>query len=465
MTLTKTFGAFRRPARAALAALALGVLGACDLDETLTVEDPDVATPESVQSVSALPTVRAGALGDFALALTGSGDSEDGMIQYTGLLGDELVWAETFPTRGVIDTRNMVPINSTLEEMFYRIQRARAAAERAADAYTRLAPDAAERSEMYSIAGMSYVLIGEAYCSGVPFSNLVSGAQQFGEPRTTTQIFERAVQLFDSALAVAPASGEIRYLAQVGKGRALLNLERYADAAAAVAGVPTSFSYELEYSENTSRQNNGVYVVTHLNDRFSVIGDDAGTAPNGGEGGEGLPYLTDDDPRVEVELADDDPLGFDGETNLYLQQKYDDRETPVVVASGIEARLIEAEAQLQTAPVTALATLNALRANSAATGVTGLAPLAPAVGTEAQVRQLFKERAYWMFLTAHRLGDMRRLIRQYGLSEDSVFPSGTYQKEGEYGDDVNFPIPFSERNNPRYLEASLDARGCLDSGA
>jgi starch-binding outer membrane protein, SusD/RagB family len=463
MTFKHTFGALRRPARAALAALALGALGACDLDEVLTVPDPDVATPESVQSVSALPTVRAGALGDLALALAGSADSEDGLIQYSGLLGDELVWAETFPTRGVIDQRSMLPINSTLEELFYRLQRARASAERAADGYNRLAATAPERSEMYSLAGFAYVFIGEAYCSGVPFSNLVNGAQEFGAPQTTTQIFETALAKFDSALAVAPASGPLRHLAQVGRGRTLLNLNRKSEAAAAVAGVPTNFSYELEFSLNTSRQNNGVYVTTHLNDRFSVVGND--TTGGQGEAGEGLPYVTDNDPRVEVEIAGDDPLGFDGVTLLFLQQKYNDRETPVQLATGIEARLIEAESQLATAPGTALVTLNALRANSAATGVTGLAPLTLQVGTTAQVRQLFKERAYWMFLTAHRLGDLRRLIRQYNLSEDAVFPSGEYQKGGEYGDDVNFPIPFSERNNPRYLEADLDERGCLDSGA
>jgi len=461
MSFQQTFGALRRPARAALAALALGVLGACDLDEVLTVPDPDVATPGSVQNVSALPAVRAGALGDLALALTGSAESEDGLVQYTGMLGDEMVWAETFPTRGVIDQRNMVPINSTLEEMFYRIQRARASAERAADGYTRLLPNAPERSEMYSLAGFAHVFIGEAYCSGVPLSRLVDGVQEFGEPRTTQESFQRAVQLFDSALAVAPAGSDVRYLAQVGKGRALLNLDDAAGAAAAVAGVPTSFVYELEFSENTARQNNGVYVVTHLNTRFSVSPDSAG----GPEGIVGLPYVADNDPRVPATLPDLE--SFDGVTPLWLQEKYDDRESPFQLATGIEARLIEAEAQLAGGnALGALTTLNNLRAatGTGSGGVAGLAPLTLQVTPQAQVRQLFKERAYWMWLTAHRLGDMRRLITQYadlGFTEDTVFPTGPYFKEGDYGNDTDFPIPFSERNNPRYLEANLDARGCL----
>ena len=76
----------------------------------------------------------------------------------------------------------------------------------------------------------------------------------------------------------------------------------------------------------------------------------------------------------------------------------------------------------------------------------------PATQSE-QVDLLFQERAYWLWLTAHRLGDMRRLIRQYGRSVDSVFPTGIYAphgnpKGGSYGDDVNFPIPAPEQNNP-----------------
>jgi hypothetical protein len=91
----------------------------------------------------------------------------------------------------------------------------------------------------------------------------------------------------------------------------------------------------------------------------------------------------------------------------------------------------------------------------------GLDPL-DQPGTQAEgVDLLFAERAFWMFATGHRLGDMRRLIRQYsqfGKSEDTVFPSGSYIKGGNYGDDVNLPIPQEEGNNPNGGE-------CLDRNA
>ncbi|MDP9348818.1 MAG: hypothetical protein M3P24_06715 [Gemmatimonadota bacterium] len=80
-------------------------------------------------------------------------------------------------------------------------------------------------------------------------------------------------------------------------------------------------------------------------------------------------------------------------------------------------------------------------------------------GTAAGRRNLlFKERAYWMWLTGHRVGDLRRLVRQYGQSQETVFPSGPYYKGGSYGEEVNFPIPFEERNNTQF-------QGCIDRKA
>ncbi|OLC45368.1 MAG: hypothetical protein AUH68_04610 [Gemmatimonadetes bacterium 13_1_40CM_4_69_5] len=52
----------------AVAAAALPV-AACSLDVT----DPDIITPDNLQGASALPTIRAAAIGDFALSYSGSG--------------------------------------------------------------------------------------------------------------------------------------------------------------------------------------------------------------------------------------------------------------------------------------------------------------------------------------------------------------------------------------------------------
>jgi hypothetical protein len=60
------------------------------------------------------------------------------------------------------------------------------------------------------------------------------------------------------------------------------------------------------------------------------------------------------------------------------------------------------------------------------------------------------------------MGDLRRLVRQYGRSATAVFPSGAYFKGGTYGDNVNFPIPVEEDNNPN---TSPLTQGCLNRSA
>ena len=83
---------------------------------------------------------------------------------------------------------------------------------------------------------------------------------------------------------------------------------------------------------------------------------------------------------------------------------------------------------------------------------TKLAPLAdPGVDT-ARVSLLFSERAFWMFSTGHRLGDLRRLARQYQRPVVTVFPTGSYVKGGLYGNAVSLPIPLDEQNNPQFKQ-------------
>jgi hypothetical protein len=137
--------------------------------------------------------------------------------------------------------------------------------------------------------------------------------------------------------------------------------------------------------------------------------------------------------------------GLDLSTPQFYQRKYVNESAAIPVASGQEARLIEAEGELAAAQYGPMNTiLNTLRAAAA------LAAL-PVPATQAEAEdQLFSERAYWLFATGHRHGDMRRLVRQYGRAESAVFPVGTYFKGGAYGTNVSLPIPFQAENNPRF---------------
>jgi hypothetical protein len=60
-----------------------------------------------------------------------------------------------------------------------------------------------------------------------------------------------------------------------------------------------------------------------------------------------------------------------------------------------------------------------------------------------------------MYLTGHRLGDLRRLVRQYGRGTETVFPTGAYFKGGAYGTDVTLVPSQAETNNPKWA-------GCTD---
>ena len=428
---------------------ALLAAAACDPNKALEVDDIDVVTPGQLNDKSTLPTLRNGVVSTFQLAFSGGADlangGHEGQVTMSGLLADEFLNAESFPDRVSLDMRDILPSNISLVALFLDLSRARATADFASGQYNRLDEGAAGQSEVLSIAGFSYTLFGENYCSGVPFSTLTeAGGITYGDPQTRDQVLQTAVAKFDSAITIATAQEEsdLLNLARVGKARALLDLGRFADAATAAAPVPTGFEYLIRSSANSLRQNNGIWNYTANTFAFSV--------PDR-EGGNGLPFLSADDPRLEVVATGQ--RGFDRATPFNLQLKYADLAADVELATGVEARLIQAEAALRAGtPGPAFTILNTLRTSA------GLGALTDP-GTEvARTNLLFRERAFWMWGTAHRLGDLRRLVRQYGRAQNTVFPTGPYHKGGEYGSDVNFPVSSDERNNPKFT-------GCIDRSA
>lgn len=434
-----------------IAALALST----GCDNLLDTDQPNIVEPGDVETEAGALARRVGAISDFSFAQDGDGTQfEDGHILLSGLMSDEFMLSTTPPTEQEIDQRRVFENNSTLYDMFHNLHRARAAAEGAAVALRelRVEPDADNFiGEMLSLAGFTYIYFGESFCSGVPFSHLEGDQVVYGAPQTTDEMFQTAVARFDAALAepgvlleLDPESGlepEITYLAAVGKGRALLDRGLFTEAAAAVVDVPTEFQYVTEHADSPLRLQNAIY-------SFSVgwlwsVSDL--------EGDVGLPYRTAEDPRVP--FLDEESAGLDNTTPQFTLLKYPDASASVVVADGIEARLIEAEALLQASNLGGMtAILNVLRATQ------GLDPLGTPGTQDEGVDQLFSERAFWMFATGHRLGDMRRLIRQYGRSAETVFPGGVYLKGGNYGTDVNLPMPQEEGNNPNFA-------GCIDRNA
>ena len=125
---------WRHPAL--LGALTLSFVAACSADQILDVEDIDVAVPGSVDDPAALPSILAGAIGDFGNAWNGGGDFNQ--ITMSGQLSDELHNTETFPTRIENDQRRQqYQSNGSLQNLFYAVQQARASADFAVNSYAK----------------------------------------------------------------------------------------------------------------------------------------------------------------------------------------------------------------------------------------------------------------------------------------------------------------------------------------
>lgn len=419
---------------------AVVTLGACDIEELVEVPDPDVVTRDVFANPENFDAVYAGVVREFARAYGGTQNAEGGQVLFSGLLADEFYHSGTFTTRSEVDARNTTRRNDSNTEAFFWLQRARNHGEIAADLFAdsdRAGND--QHAEILALVGYTYVMFGENYCSGVPFSTLpLEGDPEFGGPESTAAIFGRAIDAFEASLALNPGT-ELQHLADLGIARAQVNLDNHSDAASRVSGIPTEFEWNVAYSSSVTDAWNAVWQLTNAEKRWSAAGS---------EGGNGLPFLTTTDPRISTSFTGD---GFDETIDHYAQGKYSGAGSPIPLATGIEARLIEAEAALGTDRSDFFQIHTDLRA------AFGMDPLTDSGQSQEELVDLhFQERAYWLWLTSHRLGDLRRLVRQYGRAPETVYPAGPTVRGLARGDHVALPVPFDETNNPEFESSMCD---------
>jgi hypothetical protein len=451
---SKTRTRFYAGAALAIAATAAG----CKKDSLLQVTDPDILNTGDYSTPAGATPLRVGVIANFTSAFDGGTDS---FVTATGNLADELLASDTFDGRLTINARKSVENNSEMEAVYRAMQRARTAAARAAGILATTAPTPTfNRGELYMLLAYSEMMLGEGWCPGVPFSSEDGTTTTYGQPLTTDQMFQAAVAHFDTAISLADTSKRVGNGSKVGKGRALINLGKFAEAAAAVAGIPTNFVLATSHSSNSN--SNGVWSAsTSGASRYRLMTN---------EGKNGLPFLGQtpaQDPRIDWVAST--RVGFSSQFTAQPNQNKFGQYIDGVIATGAEAKLIDLEAQLQAGTQAArdavFAGLNTLRTGGAAIGggkgvtlitVAALSGSAPTT-QDAAIDLLYKERAYWMWLTGHRLGDLRRLVRVYKRDSEAVFPTGTLTSplDGTYGTSTTITVPFAERNNPNF-------KGCLD---
>ncbi|MEO5813855.1 MAG: hypothetical protein ABIT20_01120 [Gemmatimonadaceae bacterium] len=453
----------RRRAGFALVAVAGLSMAACSsfTDSLLQATDPDIINPADVQSADGAEAIRIGALARLTTMTASAPANTEGVWFMGGLLADEWKSGDTFVQRDETDKRTIAVDNSIVTAGYRYIHRSRISANQAIDLLRKYKPAPASNiGQMYFVRGYAELLSAENFCNGQPFSDGSTGDVLEGAPLSVADAFARAIVSADSGLAAVggatdAASLKIAYSLKVTKARALMGLggaTNYAAARTTLAGIPTSFTFDVTFLQVSG--DNGIWALNNSAKRY-VVGD---SIDQNGLLKNSLPFVSAKDPRVPTSGTG---KAFDSTTPFAQQLLWASagnpvgREDPVAVVNGIDARLVEAEVQLSQGDVPGwLATLNTLRAGptqlSQSVRVTGLAPLTDPGSTAARVDLQFREKAFWTFGRGERLGDLRRLIRQYSRTQDTVFPTGIFPKGGTYGTDVNLPVPQAEQNNTKF---------------
>jgi hypothetical protein len=413
---------------AAMATLVPACGGLLDVSNPTLIRDPDIA---NTSGANGRRLDVAGALNDFAPT----------MAMDVALITDEWVFDRPAGQFDFFDKRDSQGFVSAVGSRDTHLGDWDGIYYRSTIAITQVRASAADSvrgdylAQLYAIRGYAVAQLAEDMCSGFPLNDVTADNQPiFSGPLTTDSALVLAGMQFDSALKYVHDSTRFATLARVGKGRVLLDEGQYAAAAAVVAAVGTDDVYQTDGTTNPLYSN----MV-----RWSRGGSNRAVGDR--EGGNGQPFVSAHDPRV--------PTIFGGVSatnpaeSLYFARKYTSASSPVVLASGIEARLIEAEAAVQSGDPSWLTILNDLRTNEVSPSLPALAD--PGSKSE-QVDLVYSERAFWLYNTGRRLGDLRRLIRNYGRGPETVFPTGPYRGGGTYetGTSIPFILAIQQLSNP-----------------
>jgi len=458
----------------AIAGVALTAPTACSnvSDTLLEAPIPTIIDPSAANSPAGAEALRIGALSRLRQITAGSG-AGDSPWMFSGLLTDEWKSSDTFSQRNETDQRSVQENNANLTPILRDLYRARTSARFAITALTEYPPlvpsttqpNASSIAQMYVILGIAETYLAEWFCNGTPLPDPSTETPPPSPGVTNAEMYAAALAHFDSALARTTTSDAftvaVKNSAAIGKGRVLIELGRFADAATAVAGVPTNFQLLTTFSLTSG--SNQIWSLGQSAKRWTV-GDSfdvTGIVKNS------LPFASAKDPRIPVigTTLGTSPAGrgFDNSTNLVYTTLWA-RTDPAPIVSGIDARLIEAEAKLKAPDIAGMMTiLNALRGSAQNLGAIStpvMTPLATPANAADATNLFFREKAFWTFARGQRLGDLRRLIRLYGRAADGsdTFPSGPFFKGGTYSTDVNFPVTVDEQNNPEF-------KACIDRKA
>ena len=420
--------------------------GILDVDESgiIVGEDLDAAGPAGI------PAMVNGIVGAYQ-------EAADDVVRYTSLVTDEMIAAGTFPTRLQVDGRRIQQNNATLTGgMYIPLHQARQHADTTVFVLQQKLQDPEFVSVIRDVSegialgklygGYSRVLLAEIYCWSI-----LTGVFPETSPLLPDTRMLQALAFLREAESLAGAEGlqDVRQAAIVGQARAHLWLRDFDQAAALAARVPREFTYLNEYSHNSPGQHNELYSFTWGSTQ--PIDWTVGNGESPTRGNEKWELL---DQFVRLNLVHVEPDGFrssDSNIPVVLQRLYPREESSMLMASGVEAILIRAEASVRSGQTaTAEQLLNDLRLDYSLRVLLSskvelpfagdhLGPLALTGDLFSDLKTVADERARELWLTGDRLTTSRRF--RLGLGID-LFPPVKESIGG--GDDIAFPIPQLE---------------------
>jgi hypothetical protein len=400
------------------AALLVGV----GCNQFVTVDNPNVIDVSAIDPLKDAGTLASSAQQNYAIALGWE-------IMYSSWFNGESIVAETFPTRNEFGRRAVTSSNGSLStDVWQPLSLAAASAKLVLDLQLPTATTNINYARAALWRGYTLVLIAEAFCQV---------ALDGGPPLTPAQTLDSAVTYFTQAITIGRANGTAEAVALantalVGRARAHLDAGRKAQAATDAAAVPAGFTFSLAYIDDLAQR-------TRLGNRMWQFTLDRGSI------GVSVGFRVRPDPRVkykdpllkEHSLTPQDPSTGD----FFIQDKYPAFNTPIRVASKLEADYIVAEAGDATAQ---LALINARRAANQQPAYSG------ATDASSVLTELLWQKSLDFYLEGQRQGDFKRNPNNVRFLPQ---PGAAYFKPGfpAISNEQCYPLPLTETaNNPNF---------------
>ena len=395
---------------------AAAVLATVGCTEFLAVQNPNVVDVSAINPVKDAATLANSAQQNFAVAHGWS-------VMYSSWFNGESIVAETFPTRNEFGRRDTNEANGSLSaDVWVPISLAAAS--------TKIVLDLALPSPTTNInylraelwRGYSFLFMAQDFCTGV-----VDG----GTELTTAAMLDSAVVHLTKAntIGIANASAEAVALARaalVGRARAHLQAGRGAQAAADAAAVPAGFVFSLPYVDNLAQR-------TRLGNRFWQFTSDRGSI------GVSEVFRVRPDSRVRYKTPAEHSLApQDASTGaFFIQDKFPAFNSPVRIASRLEADYIAAEVAGTASQLTLIAARRTAGGVEAYAGATDAASV---------LKEFLWQKSLDFYLEGQRQGDFRR---QPAAMTGLPIPGAPYFKPGfpAIGSKSCYPLPITERDN------------------